>query len=401
MIAEKLHKAMQDAGCGPVKVDAEDSPARFSLPSRTTGMDSRGAFPSVYSWGEVHRMNCPFCGDKRQRLFVCHLAGAKVTIPGRSGAIRFSDFIAVCHNERCHAENPRFRAWWLSVLQNRPFEMSLNELTAPKRMSSMSHLFTTVTRQLPVPCYSLTSSMVPAAVHEYLIGRKFCPYELQMNHLVGYSPAGATYELDDPEKKEGVLREARIIVPVMAGRRIVGWQGRVARDVSKEEHVPKYFTCPGMHKDNVWYNMDNALLGNLAVIVEGVFDVWRVGVPGICPLGKTISDQQKLLLKLLFGQNGGCLVMLDPDAHQRTYTMAMELSQLGIFPRGVIPVYLRDKDPASTTTAEMRTILEGHMAQLIIPKAREMSPDDFKEMEGYETLEGDDDDTSPGGTDSM
>jgi len=118
----------------------------------------------------------------------------------------------------------------------------------------------------------------------------------------------------------------------------VGWQCRLLCDpdrLAPDEAVrrglyveagkvltPKYFTAPGWNKALHWYGGDVAIKGSgvpgdrrprLCVLVEGVFDVFAVGPAGVCGFGKTVTEDQLKLLRLLFG--GGCIaVMLDPDA---------------------------------------------------------------------------------------
>lgn len=74
----------------------------------------------------------------------------------------------------------------------------------------------------------------------------------------------------------------------------------------------KYFSAPGWKKSQCVYNLDAAREWPLAVLCEGVTDVWRVGEPGICIFGKSLSESQ---LDQIVGNFESVAVLLDPDAY--------------------------------------------------------------------------------------
>ena len=375
-----------------VKVSNQGLAASFCSPPASAGYSRKQAFPMVPRWGEVYHLCCPFCDDSTHRLYFSHLCGAKVKLPGRDRPLRFSKFLCDCKNEKCQAENPGFSAWLDALMPTSGGILDLSSADAvPSRISSqIPGLFTFAPRQLPSPCYPITSGMVPEHAKRYLTTERKVGFDLQTlqdTYGVGYSPKGATYKNAMDETVE--MFEERMVVPITFGLHLIGWQARILRETRKGHKDIKYLTSPGMQKQELLYNIDRAILCNFCVIVEGITDVWRVGAPGVCLLGKSISDMHKKILKSGWGTDGGILVMLDPEEHDRTYRTALELDALG-FPRGVIAVYLENNDPADWRTPELRSILQQHVGMLRpLKDARKIEMDDDELFRGHEELEED------------
>jgi len=113
----------------------------------------------------------------------------------------------------------------------------------------------------------------------------------------------------------------RIIIPVVANGKAVTFQARAV----KEGMEPRY----RMPKDSPksWFNMDRHKKGQKVCIVEGPFDVMKLhefGIFAICPLGKTVTDDQKKDLTRL----RGCSILLlqDRDAAQHIKKIHRTLS---------------------------------------------------------------------------
>ena len=93
---------------GEVTVVNEDKQAVYDLPqvAETTfrfykDQELYADVPSS-GWGEVYKLNCPKCGDRRQRLYVCHLFRQQIRY--RKCVVRFSSRLYVCHNEHCRLD---------------------------------------------------------------------------------------------------------------------------------------------------------------------------------------------------------------------------------------------------------------------------------------------------------
>jgi hypothetical protein len=381
--------------------------ATYSQAPAEAGYSGRRAYPSVDSYGECYKLNCQHCGDTRHRLFFCHLAGARAIVSGRKTPIQFSSFVCVCHNEHCNSQHPDFGNWIRSLGLDKGPVLDLTQAFSPKKLDGYVGLFAATEDKLPSPCYPLTSTEIPDFVSEYIVDRGFDPYTLQAEYGVGYSPDGAVYDrMTEAEYKEAVqaltekgedrsklkqkgeLWGGRIIVPVTQGRRLVGWQGRLVRN--QDKGCPKYFTSPRLEKAKALFNLDRALLGNVAVLVEGVFDAFRVGPPALAMFGKSISQAQMAILKIVFSQTGGCIVLLDPDAHEDSYKLAMKLHEAEIFPRGVVPAYMPNPgpDPADCSASDIRELIE-YYSTFLVPTISGTVPTYSTEdlLQGFEALE--------------
>ena len=82
--------------------------------------------------------------------------------------------------------------------------------------------------------------------------------------------------------------------------------------------------------------------------------------------------------------------MFDPDVRSATFEVATRLYEAGIFPRGVVPVYLPEggPDPADLSAHDVRAQLDFHAAQLLpmVPaSAPKYMMDDL--VRGFEDLE--------------
>lgn len=346
-------------------VVSEGVPAEYYIPNRKLGYTKKGhAYGGVSSWGECYRINCPRCGDTKGHLYFCYLAGARVKVKSSKQIIKFSDSLCVCHRRHCNREDPKFKDWLNSL---KLYELPILDLSENGIKTSTAPLGVCIETEdeLPNPTYPLLSDYTPGYVRDWLFyERHYDPALLQNDYGVGYCPEGAEFIKKDTINGPCVARflQERIVVPVIQGRSLVGWQ---ARKIGSNCGTVKYLTSPNLSKSKVLYNLDTALLYNVVILVEGVFDVWRLGPQAVALFGTSISEIQKMQLKAIFGCNGGCLIFLDSDANQKAYSLAVDLVTAGIFPRGVVPIYTTDgKDPDDRSYEENRILVEDAIAKL-------------------------------------
>lgn len=121
-----------------------------------------------------------------------------------------------------------------------------------------------------------------------------------------------------------------IIIPIYdINHKEVGWQSRLLYDpqeLSEEEcelngwskkesgkhkRPPKYMTMPGFKKSKTFWNIQQAIKSDVAVICEGVFDSVNVGKCGIAAFGKELSAEQVNIVKTNWEY---VAILLDPDA---------------------------------------------------------------------------------------
>ena len=90
---------------------------------------------------------------------------------------------------------------------------------------------------------------------------------------------------------------ARIYVPIIFKNELVSYQGRY---IGSNPDALRYITAKPenerrFHK-HILYNFDNCR-GDRIVLVEGIFDAWRLGAGACATFGTSFMDEQLLLLK--------------------------------------------------------------------------------------------------------
>lgn len=284
--------------------------------------------------GEYYCINCPFCNDMGNKLWINHTYGVD---HNEATGRRRDTHLAYCYKNEClkkdtgkytqledmiFGDSRRF----LKKLALRPVvgEFVAQAIVPPGQVIMFTDL----------PDYH------PAA--EYLVQRNFDPVELSGDFAVG-----VCVEPDNPRYN---LMRGRIYIPVIFNKQLAGWQGRTINEHSK----PKYYNSPGMQKSRTLYNYDRAAEMPAVVVVEGVPSVWRIGAAGVCIFGKTLSAWQCNTIATTWAGKP-VFFMLDSDAQKEIDAGVTELCRHGV---NVVPVILPDvRDPADYTRAELRQIL--------------------------------------------
>lgn len=330
---------------GKVKVSNEG----MSLQSRIKVAGYR-TVTEIISPGEYYCVNCPFCGDTKQRLWVNH---------------RFAEFrwLAVCYNEtRCM--DGAFGKESRKELYNIVFGGS-------------SPVILPVTQGAVVdPAKKLEAIEIPGEVkffnelpddHRsvlYLRHRKYDPEELDRYYGISYCES--VYD------SKYYPLTGRIFIPLIMNSKLVGWQGRFIGDPDwKATRIQKYFNMRGMSKKDMLYNYDLARKQDMAVIVEGAADVWRIGPKAVALLGSDMADPQKFLIRDGFAGKP-VAVFLDSDAVDKTTSIASALyPYLGT---KVFPVISTAKDPGSMTREECWNLIYSEMSKRGLLKERAHEP---------------------------
>lgn len=291
----------------------------------------------VLSPGEYYRVNCPFCGDRKQRLWINH---------------RFAEYrwLAVCYNEtRC-----------LDGLFGTENRKELYNIL----FNGQRHVVLQVTQGFEIdPSKPLDEIKLPGAIklfselpenHQaivYLQSRGYDPFELERNFGVGYC--------ESVFDRSHFPLANRIFIPIIFKDSLVGWQGRYIGDpVWKDSGVQKYFNLRGMSKKDMLYNFDLATKQNVCVVVEGAADVWRVGASAVALLGSDMSDHQKKIIQEGFADKP-VAVFLDADATDKAIAMASSLyPYLG---NKIFPVISTAKDPGSMSREECWALINNEM----------------------------------------
>jgi hypothetical protein len=258
--------------------------------------------------GEYYRVNCPYCGDGRKRLWFHYCYGSL------DGNGRIINWLVNCYNDGCLSGHDR------RAIENRQ-DLEIRLFNAEMSAGERDQLLTTRpgNRGDNGP---LTEVMMPGKV--ITLDKLSSSHEaVQYIEDRGYDAArlGRKYGLCYCRRAfEFSQVQGRLIIPITMDGLLVGWQGRYIGELNWSAcGVRKYYNLPGMKKRKMLYNWDRASQGRILVVVEGVTGVWTVGDAATALLGKSITAHQMDKLARLPHVDGPprCLVlMLDPDADQ-------------------------------------------------------------------------------------
>lgn len=307
--------------------------------------------PEVIEYGETYRVNCPFCTDTRQRLYINHLWAERDEETNDDML-----HLAKCFNDECLATRKMQKELHAQIYPNGKFGRSIVPYPSVAQIESPPPL-SPVNLPASVPLTELSRSH-PAI--SYLRKRGFDAELLADAWAISYC------EYNTCERP--AFADTRLLIPIMlphlnpfaAGLdtelRLVGWQARMLKPSTSR---PKYLTSRGMKKNCVLYGLNEAKQADgPVVIMEGVTDVWRYGAGAVALFGKTISKVQvELLRRHLPGRP--IVVLLDRDAAEE----ARKLREAIIIDRrqygDLTPVRLGNlpagrNDPGECTLAELR-----------------------------------------------
>ena len=228
--------------------------------------------------GEYYCVDCPFCGDRKQRLWINHNWGV---------GVKEDKMLWAAH---CYNDGATCMENWNNVktLHNKVYY-------AVGRQSVIARVRPGKKRDRSATC-QLPSNLVPVS-------------ELPEDHsIVRYMVDKRGFDLDLLSKAYGVsalpgidmnqlhLRN-RFVIPYVFNGKTVGWQARYCDELDwKASRIPKYYTATGFSKSAFIYNFDTARKFPFVIICEGMTDVWSAGPYSISLLGCTASQQQLTLL---------------------------------------------------------------------------------------------------------
>ena len=250
----------------------------------------------IDSSGEYYRVNCPFCGDTRKRLWVNYRFGQL------DGGGRPMKFLAVCYNDDCLKERANLQQLHMS-LTALPHARSNSVFMLPGAEWSD---ITTVTPRMPGTCVPLSRLCSVDRRHpavSYMLDTR--RYSLPL--LDKYGVSFCTDAL--PEFRPALNR---IVFPIYFRNVFAGWQARYVGEADWKV-ILKYYTMPGLAKRQLLYNFDNASRSPFVVVVEGVTDCRSLGDYGVALLGKSVSPQQRNLLQTQWSGKP-IIMLLDGDA---------------------------------------------------------------------------------------
>ena len=174
---------------------------------------------------------------------------------------------------------------------------------------------------------------------KYLKKRNFNPYEIvELWDIVGTGPIG-------PYK-------FRIIIPIYFNGQLVSYQGRDITGRSKLRYKACETHKEVIHHKHVVYGIDH-VKDHKAVIVEGVFDVWRLGYGAVSTFGTEVTNEQVLLLADRLERAFICFD--DDEAESKAESLGNRLIALGV---EVDLISIDADDPAELTDLQAARVMK-------------------------------------------
>ena len=255
--------------------------------------------------------NCLFCDDPSNHLgintqsktYSCFICGAKGNLP------KLIQEIEQCGSKKAYQIIDQFQ------------DKTLQYLDQPERKSGSRV-------DLPKGC----TKELPGIFQNYFQERGF-----DAEKLIQKYDLYCCYITSDQKFKY------RIIAPVYQENELVTYVGRDVTHSAKN----KYQNCPSekciKNIKDCLYNIDS--VHKKAIVVEGIFDVWRLGDGAVATFGTQFTKQQ---ISLLAGLDE-VFILFDSDAVSMSHRLAGELS--GIV-KHVEVIELEQGDPAELTEQE-------------------------------------------------
>jgi hypothetical protein len=291
------------------------------------------------SWGEYYCVCCPFCNDKRNRLWVNHVYASTVSKEGR----REMTHLATCYNEDCTSRPGR-----LEQLEQIIFGVGQHLKPRALPIRPVTETFSPQPVLPPGRIVPLNELPVDHDARVYVESRGFSAEWLATKFDVGVCVEAAESRFE--------LMRNRLYIPVTYRQELVGWQCRAVLP----QTGPKYLNAPNMRKSALLYNYDQAVKQPFVIVVEGVPSVWRLGVAAVCLFGKSMSfAQQQLITRSWAGKP--VFLMLDNDAKvemERAKNLLLRQSMQ------VVEVDLPDaRDPADYSFSEITGMVMDRAAE--------------------------------------
>ena len=284
----------------------------YEIPYKTSGKNvSRG-------WIEI---SCPFCDDPSthlginldSKLFHCWICSSK------GGPAKLIRALTKCSWEQAKNTVEKYVDW-------SQVDFTDSDL-APKKL------------KLPIEFNPITPNTIPELVKNYLQDRNFDPEELTRRFNLYYPGPIGTYKL-------------RLIIPITYRNRLVNFCGR---DVTGKASS-RWHNCPNTDAEiplnSLLYGIEEILEGESVILVEGIFDQWRLGYGAVATFGTKVTSEQALLLQRK--KPSKIFLVGDSDVTQEMY----ENIARKLWFSEVEAIYLNsDGDPADLSPTEAQYLM--------------------------------------------
>jgi len=249
----------------------------------------------LISRGQNFRVNCPYCNDTRQRLYISYEWGVTDTLTGHTNLN-----LVNCYNESCFAHVPERKSiLFFEVLFGRPV------LKAFLKQGTTRVAGEYVAPGFCVPLHKLNPGHIAI---QYLRNER----NFDINIL------SHSYGVKWCDYSDLSTARSRIIIPVIENKKEISWMARLPykREFVNEQgqKIPKYYNMPGSKTERYLFNYDSAKQYKTVILVEGAFDCINIGPPAIGLMGKSISPYNlDRLISHVSRNNILIVIALDPD----------------------------------------------------------------------------------------
>jgi len=318
--------------------------------------------------GEQYRVNCPVCGDYKQHLYISYLSYARPVMAGLS--LMQGRLLCHCFRRNCMAEAENRRLVERMIGAGMACVGDVDSLGAEINMCCESRPKYTPTDQKPtlegmrswIPGFNWCDENTDPDIVEYL-SQRGVTQDMVDEFMVGWGPVVT------PRTKTLLTGGAPwVLLPVVMNGMLVGMQARCPDKFIISKDSLRYWNHPGMRKKTMVYNIDSARDCDTAVLCEGIFDVMKVGHPGVCCFGHTPSRTQLTMLSSI----GKCLIWLpDTDSHedfdtvQEARTQAAAWNAMQTFELGAHVVVLPEKDAGSMSRHDIWTVIMDQVPETV------------------------------------
>ena len=383
MLNSFLYRALKSV-FGTVEVENEGVEATIAR-DYTTGYTTSWRLSENGEHGEQYRVNCPFCTnrngqhDNKHHLYISYLSYTRPVYKGEQLAV--GGLLAHCFRGGCMSD-PEKRSHLEALIH--AGMASVGDGMATSAAITLSGEDETEAR------YTTSDSMTLEGIRTWVPDFRFCADGMDKDiaeYLYGRGLTDA--QLAEFGIGWGEVRTPRtgrllnggvpwVVIPVVMNGKLCGVQARCPDKFVAENSI-RYWIHPGMRKRSVVYNIDSAREFGVAVVCEGVFDVFNVGAPGVCCFGHTPSVTQQAILGTL--DKG--LIWLPDNENRPDLDTTAEASKLaavfnsdGRFPLGAHVVKLPAKDAGemsrqniwATIISSVDAPMSAYIVKNILPK---------------------------------
>ena len=294
-----------------------------------------------YRYGWVNTP-CPFCtgsgkpgnhlgfcvdpADERFGSFVCYRCGGKRVLDAISGVLGISK------------EQAR------NIIASYGGISTVPTLIKPKAIR--------YTREVLLPPRTKRIQDIPGAL-KYVLDRRFDPDYLEQVWGVRATGAGSVVKAKDGDKNIKVDYSYRLIIPVYHKGKLVTYQGRDWTGKVSPKYKAAHPSVEAAPIKDILYGLDKAEGIDTGVLVEGVTDVWRIGIGGIACFGIKYREPQ---VRLLIEHFKALKILFDTEPQAKIQALKIIKALVPYLPVDWIKLP-KGKDPADLTQEEIKELL--------------------------------------------